>query len=216
MDEILLIDKPTGISSFGVVARVRRIYSQRLGRRVKVGHAGTLDPFASGLLVIMVGKATKKATEFLKLDKAYEAELCLGASSTTGDPEGEISQVSTYRPSRQEIEKVLSGRRGAQLQTPPAFSAIKVNGQRAYKLARQGKQVNIEPRQINIYELEMIDYNYPQLRIKTKVSSGTYIRSLAEDIGRDLKTAAYLTALRRTVIGDFDIAEAHSLDDLEK
>ncbi len=216
MDEILLIDKPTGISSFGVVARVRRIYSQRLGRRVKVGHAGTLDPFASGLLVIMVGKATKKATEFLKLDKAYEAELCLGASSTTGDPEGEISQVSTYRPSRQEIEKVLSGRRGAQLQTPPAFSAIKVNGQRAYKLARQGKQVNIEPRQINIYELEMIDYNYPQLRIKTKVSSGTYIRSLAEDIGRDLNTAAYLTALRRTVIGDFDIAEAHSLDDLEK
>ena len=195
---------------------MRRIYSQRLGRRVKVGHAGTLDPFASGLLVIMVGKATKKATEFLKLDKAYEAELCLGASSTTGDPEGEISQVSTYRPSRQEIEKVLSGRRGAQLQTPPAFSAIKVNGQRAYKLARQGKQVNIEPRQINIYELEMIDYNYPQLRIKTKVSSGTYIRSLAEDIGRDLNTAAYLTALRRTVIGDFDIAEAHSLDDLEK
>ena len=195
---------------------MRRIYSQRLGRRVKVGHAGTLDPFASGLLVIMVGKATKKATEFLKLDKAYEAELCLGASSTTGDPEGEISQVSAYRPSRQEIEKVLSGRRGAQLQTPPAFSAIKVNGQRAYKLARQGKQVNIEPRQINIYELEMIDYNYPQLRIKTKVSSGTYIRSLAEDIGRDLNTAAYLTALRRTVIGDFDIAEAHSLDDLEK
>jgi len=243
-DQILLIDKPAGISSFGVVARVRRVLSEQAGHKVKVGHTGTLDPFATGLLILLTGKMTKKSNEFLKLDKTYEATLKLGYTSTTGDPEGEIRpyQISLqhgepslakvsdspifynascvvknntreYYPSCKEIDKVLGSFVGRVTQKLPEFSAIKINGERAYKLARQGKAVDMPTREVTIYSIELLDYNYPELKIRTHVSSGTYIRTLAEDIGKKLGTGAYLTELRRTEVGDYKIENAKTLED---
>ncbi len=207
MEEIIFVDKPSGMSSFGAVARVRRILTQREGHKVKVGHTGTLDPFATGLLILLAGKATKKAPELTKKDKVYEATIRLGATSTTGDPEGEITETGAKLPTREEIEAVLPQFRGEIQQTPPAFSAIKVNGQRAYKLARAGKDVEIPSRTVTIYELGILDYDAPLLKIRTHVSSGTYIRTLAEDFGKALGCGAYCTELRRTKIADYDIAE---------
>lgn len=205
MEEMIFVDKPSGMTSFGAVARVRRILSEREGHKVKVGHTGTLDPFATGLLILLAGKATKKAPELTKLDKVYEATIRLGEISTTGDPEGEIT-VSGTAPSRVEIEAIIPQFTGKIQQTPPAFSAIKVNGQRAYKLARAGKAVEIPSRAVEIYSLEILSYDAPELKIRTHVSSGTYIRTLAEDIGKALSCGAYCSALRRTRIADYDIA----------
>lgn len=208
----LLVDKPTDISSFGVVARVRRQLSQLIGKKVKVGHTGTLDPFASGLMIIVVGEYCKRAQEFSKLDKTYEATLCLGQTSSTGDPEGELTQISDKQPSLQMIEEALEKFRGEIQQTPPAFSAIKIGGQRAYKLARAGKTVEMSSRKVKIGRLELIDYTYPEVKIVCDVSSGTYIRSLAEDIGAALKTGAYTLNLRRTRVGSWSLANATNLD----
>ena len=208
MEEIIFVDKPSGLTSFGAVARVRRILSQQAGHKVKVGHTGTLDPFATGLLILLAGKATKKAPELTKLDKVYEATIRLGATSSTGDPEGEIVvKNTTIDFSREQIESVLKQFTGEIEQTPPAFSAIKVNGQRAYKLARAGKSVEIPTRKVTIYRLDIFDYSAPYLTICAHVSSGTYIRTLAEDIGKALGCGAYCTALRRTKIADYDIAK---------
>lgn len=210
-DEIILIDKPANMTSFGVVARVRRVLSCQAGKKVKVGHCGTLDPFATGLLILVTGKMTRRAMEFTKLDKVYEAEVILGQQSTTGDTEGEITTVSTLQPTRQQVEVALAAFSGEITQTPPIFSAIKINGQRAYKLARDGKEVEIPKRQVTIHSLEIIDYTYPSLTIRTHVSSGTYIRSLAVDIGTKLGTGAYCKELRRTKIADFSVESAKKL-----
>lgn len=212
-DGILLVDKPAGWTSFDVVAKIRgqikHSYLTRgkkpTKRQLKVGHAGTLDPFATGLLVILLGDATKKAGEFLKLDKEYEATIRLGASSTTGDPEGEITEISGVIPSREEVEAAIEKFRGTISQRPPIFSAIKIDGKRAYKLARDGKDVEIPERHITIHSLEIVDYSYPELKIRTHVSSGTYIRSLAVDIGEALGTGAYCSALRRTRVAEYNI-----------
>ena len=242
-NQIILVDKPTGISSFGVVAKVRGFLKQEFGHKVKVGHTGTLDPFATGLLILLTGKNTKKSNEFLKLDKVYEATLKLGYISTTGDPEGEIIAYAdgkkapedtlsrsifgdgpnTERPSpvttgaRERSEKdvslVLKSFIGIITQTPPKFSAIKINGQRAYKLARSGQDFDIPSRQVEIYSIDILSYHYPELKIRVHCSSGTYIRTLAEDIGKKLGTGAYLTALRRTKIADYDVKDAHPLTD---
>ena len=209
-DRIILIDKPTHMTSFGVVARVRRQLSEVVGKKVKVGHCGTLDPFATGLLILVTGKQTKNAGEFMKKDKVYEATFRLGQVSTSGDPEGEITDVSDKQPSREEIEKVITTFTGEIEQTPPMFSAIKINGQRAYKLARKGEVVEIPKRTVTIHSLEILDYSYPELKIRTHVSSGTYIRSLAIDIGEALGTGAYCSELRRTKIADWDVADATS------
>lgn len=213
-DGIILIDKPAEMTSFGVVARVRRVLSQAAGKKVKVGHTGTLDPFATGLMILVVGKECKNAGHYTKLDKVYEATIRLGQTSTTGDPEGEIVAVSQAQPTLEEVEKVLSLFTGEITQRPPIYSAIKIDGQRAYKLARDGQMVEIPTRQITIHSLELIDYSYPEVKIRTHVSSGTYIRSLAEDIGNALGTGAYCTQLRRLSIAEWDIAEAKSLSDL--
>ena len=215
MDEIILIDKPKNMTSFGVVARVRRVLSERAGKRVKVGHTGTLDPFATGLLIILAGKATKRSNEFLKLDKEYIAEIKLGEVSTTGDPEGEISRSFNEGevPSRARVEEVLEKFKGEILQKVPAFSAVKINGERAYKLARKGKEFSTPERKVKIYEIEILDYSFPKLKIRTKVSSGTYIRTLGEDIGKELGTGAYLTELRRTKIDKYKVENAQKLDD---
>ena len=213
MDEVILIDKPQGMTSFGVVARLRRVLSNQAGKKVKVGHTGTLDPFATGLMIIVTGKKCREAETFTKLDKWYEAEISLGKNSSTGDPEGEITELSDYEPSLEEVRRVISQFVGKIEQTPPIFSAIKINGKRAYKLAREGKQVEIPKRVIEIYSLELLAYEYPKLKIRTHVSSGTYIRTLAVDIGEKLGTGAYCKNLRRMKIADYSIDAAKTLAD---
>jgi len=212
MDGLLLVNKPTGISSFGVVARVRRVLSQDAGHKVKIGHTGTLDPAAAGLMILVIGSYTKRAAEFSKLDKTYDVELTLGQVSTTADSEGQLTKTSDKQPSLEEIQTVLDSFVGQISQTPPAFSAVKVDGQRAYKLARAGKDVVIEPRQVTIHSIKNIEYKYPKLSFLTEVSSGTYIRSLAVDIGQKLGTGAYMSKLTRTKIADYDVAEAIELE----
>lgn len=209
-DGIILIDKPAGMSSFGVVARVRRQLTQHYGRKMKVGHTGTLDPFATGLMILVVGKECKNSQKYSKLNKTYEATIVLGKTSSTGDPEGEIVEVSDKKVVQADVEKILEQFTGEITQTPPAFSAIKVDGQRAYKLARAGKQVEIPPRNVTIYSLELLSYEYPALKIRTNVSSGTYIRTLAQDIGEALGVGAYCSELKRVVIGEYDLANADS------
>jgi tRNA pseudouridine55 synthase len=212
-DDILLIDKPAHMTSFGVVARIRRVLSERAGKKIKVGHTGTLDPFATGLMIIVTGKECKNAEKYSKLDKVYEATIRLGQESTTGDPEGEIADINDKKPTRAEIEVALGQLTGEVTQQPPAFSAIKINGQRAYKLAREGKEVEMPTRQVHVYSTEVIHYRYPELKIRTHVSSGTYIRTLAADAGKILGTGAYCTQLRRTQIAKWNVADAQKLSD---
>ncbi|HEX5394779.1 MAG TPA: tRNA pseudouridine(55) synthase TruB [Candidatus Saccharimonadales bacterium] len=215
MDGLLLVDKPAGWTSHDVVARIRSNIRAQNGQKTKVGHTGTLDPFATGLLVLVIGGYTKKAAEFSKMDKTYEAEITLGAISTTGDIEGEITPKSGQKPSKMALQAILSRFEGEISQTPHKYSAVKVGGQRAYKLARQGKDVKLEPREVTIYQLQITNYLYPKLFINARVSSGTYIRSLAEDIGEALGTGAYLSALRRTAVGKFKVASSLQIDDIQ-
>ena len=210
-DGIILIDKPSGMTSFGVVARVRRILTVRNGKKTKVGHTGTLDPFATGLMILTVGKECKNAMNYSKLDKSYRTKIKLGFNSTTGDTEGEITSVSNKIPTKEEVQQVLNDFTGKIEQTPPKFSAIKINGQRAYKLAREGKEVEMPKRQVEIYKIELLRYKYPYIEIEVSVSSGTYIRTLAEDVGTKLKTGAYCEELKRLSIDKWTLSEATTL-----
>jgi tRNA pseudouridine55 synthase len=212
-DGIILIDKPAEMTSFGVVARVRRVLTQAAQKKVKVGHTGTLDPFATGLMILVIGKECKNAEQYSKLDKVYEATFHLGQTSTTGDPEGELTDVSDIQPTKAQIETALAQFTGDIMQRPPIFSAIKIAGKRAYKLARDGQEVEIPERPVTIHSLELLDYTYPELKIRTHVSSGTYIRSLCVDIGEVLGTGAYCTALRRLSINKWSIDDAQTLAD---
>jgi tRNA pseudouridine55 synthase len=212
-DGIILIDKPTNMTSFGVVARIRRVLTEGNGKKTKVGHTGTLDPFATGLMILVIGKECKNADKYSKLDKTYEATIRLGQTSTTGDPEGDITDISDVRPGKSEVKSAMQKFTGEITQTPPVYSAIKIGGQRAYKLARKGEKIDMPKRKVTIYSLEVIDYKYPEIKIKTHVSSGTYIRSLAEDIGKLLGTGAYCTQLRRTEIDKWKVENAQKLSD---
>ena len=220
MQGILLVDKPATWTSFDVVNYVRRIVATHEGKNpknCKVGHTGTLDPFATGLLVLLIGKEyTRKAAALSKVDKTYEVTMTLGVTSNTGDPEGEITPVSDTVPTQDATREALKGFRGEIEQIPPAFSAIKVNGQRAYKLAREGKEVVIEPRRVTINSLDLSDYNYPSVKLIANVSSGTYIRTLVEDIGKVLGTGAYTSELRRTTVGDFSIEDAVEVKSIDE
>lgn len=246
MQGILLVDKPATWTSFDVVNYIRRIVANHEGKKpknCKVGHTGTLDPFATGLLVILVGKEyTRKAQELSKVDKTYEVTAVLGKVSSTGDPEGDITPfvshsersegsipgdnrsfagaqddkaVSTTVPTQKAILEAFEAFKGQIEQIPPAFSAIKVNGQRAYKLAREGKEVKIEPRKVTINRLELVDYDYPNVKLVAEVSSGTYIRTLVEDIAKKLGTGAYTSELRRTTVGKFSINDATEVKKLD-
>jgi tRNA pseudouridine55 synthase len=219
MRGILLVDKPAGWTSFDVVNYVRRMVANAEGKKpksIKVGHSGTLDPFATGLLVLLVGKDyTRRAKEFSDLDKTYEVTLRLGITSTTGDPEGNLTPVSEAKPSLNDVRQCVVKLTGEISQTPPAYSAIKINGQRAYKLARAGKQVVIEPRQVIVHRLDIKQYAYPKARLVADVSSGTYIRSLVETIGQMLGVGAYTTVLRRTRIGDYSVDQAEAVETLD-
>jgi tRNA pseudouridine55 synthase len=205
---IYLINKPRGRSSFSIVAQVRRLSGIK-----KVGHAGTLDPEAEGLLIVLVGKEyTKQAEKYSKLDKTYKFTIKLGENSTTDDEEGEKDVVSDRKPTLEEISKVIKALTGEILQTPPIYSAIKIDGQRAYKLARKGTKVKIPTRKVKIFRLTIVSYDYPLVELEADVSSGTYIRSLARAIGEKLGTGAYCTRLIRTRIGKFQLEKAITLD----
>jgi tRNA pseudouridine55 synthase len=208
LNGFLLIDKPVGPTSHDVVDLVRRATGLR-----QVGHAGTLDPFASGLLIVAVGRATKGISQFVGLDKAYEAELKLGATSDTMDRTGQVVPTSfandvAQRPTPEVVEAALVQFRGPQMQTPPMYSAKKINGQKLYELARQGKTVERAPVAVVVSELVVTEYAWPILKIRCRVSSGTYIRVLAHDIGARLGVGAYLENLRRTAIGNFKVENA--------
>jgi len=217
---VLLLDKPPHISSNQALQKAKRLFLAR-----KAGHTGTLDPMATGLLPICLGEATKFSSELLSADKCYEATLVLGYSSTTGDAEGEISVARDgqqrdvrdlhFEPGR--IEPVLRNLTGAIMQTPPMYSAIKVQGKPLYAYAREGVELPRKPREIHIHDLRMLGFARNEMRIFVKCSSGTYIRTLGEDIGVALGCGgAYLAALRRVALGDFDISQSHALDDLEE
>lgn len=212
MQGILLVDKQKDWTSFDVVNYVRKIVATEIGKKpknVKVGHTGTLDPQATGLLVVLVGKEyTKKATELSKVDKTYEVTMRLGETSTTGDSEGEKTVVESREYTEKEIESALQIFLGETMQVPPMFSAMKINGQRAYKLARAGKEVQLEARPIHISRIELTDYSHPYIKFTADVSSGTYIRSLVEDIAKKLGTGAYMSDLRRTKVGGFSLENA--------
>lgn len=205
---LYLINKPRGRSSFSIVAQVRRLSGIK-----KVGHAGTLDPEAEGLLIILLGKEyTRQAEKYSKLDKTYEFEIKLGEVSTTDDEEGTKTKVSDLKPTKAEIIKALSNYKGEIQQTPPVYSAIKIDGQRAYKRARNGEEVKMPTRKVNIKRIKLLRYNYPFISIEADVSSGTYIRSLARSIGKDLKTGAYCTKIVRTKVGEFSLEDALAVD----
>jgi len=220
MNGIVLLDKPKGWTSFDVVNKVRHMVqhsdlNRSAKKRFPVGHTGTLDPLATGLLVLLLGDYTKRAPGLTKLDKTYDVTMCLGQTSTTGDEEGEKTVISERQPTLDEIKKATAIFVEHEYhQLPPAFSAIKVGGQRAYKLARAGKEVKLEPRLASVYEITNLHYAYPDITFTTKVSSGTYIRSLVADIGQALNTGAYLTALRRTTVGEYTLKGALDVRDL--
>ena len=219
MQGVLLVDKPREWTSFDVVNFVRKQVAAVEGKKpknTKVGHTGTLDPLATGLLVLLVGKEyTRRATELTKLDKTYEVTMKLGFVSATGDEEGEKKAVSNTVPTEAAILETLAWFQGRIMQVPPAFSAMKVNGQRAYKLARDGRTVELEARPVQIYSNKLTSYEYPYVKFTSDVGSGTYIRSLVEDLGEALGTGAYMSDLRRTRVGEFLIAEAVPPNDPE-
>ena len=216
MEGILLVDKPVGWTSFDVVNRIRGIAADYLGvsrRNLRVGHTGTLDPLASGLMVILIGKKyTSKAAMLTKMDKSYLVEAELGKVTPSYDSETEPEAVSEERPSEKEIIEALASFEGETQQKPPIFSAIKIDGKRAYDIARSGKGIEMKSRTVHISAIKVLKYNYPKLSFKCDVSSGTYIRSLVNDLGIKLTCGAYTTSLRRLTVGDYSIDKAISMD----
>lgn len=206
--EIFAIDKPYRISSFGALAHVRYVLSRTLGYKVKIGHAGTLDPLATGVLILCTGKATKRIEEFQGQTKEYTATLQLGATTASYDMEHEVNaSFPTEHITRELINDTLSQFIGDIEQIPPTYSAVKVNGDRAYELRRAGEEVKLKPKHIHIDEIEVVEFDVEKMQLSLRVvcGKGTYIRALARDLGRALNSGAYLTALRRTRVGDFTI-----------
>ncbi|WP_314108230.1 tRNA pseudouridine(55) synthase TruB [Segatella salivae] len=206
--EIFAIDKPYRISSFGALAHVRYVLSRTLGYKVKIGHAGTLDPLATGVLILCTGKATKRIEEFQGQTKEYTATLQLGATTASYDMEHEVNaSFPTEHITRELINDTLPQFIGDIEQIPPTYSAVKVNGDRAYELRRAGEEVKLKPKHIYIDEIEVVDFDVEKMQLSLRVvcGKGTYIRALARDLGRALNSGAYLTALRRTRVGDFTI-----------
>ncbi|MHC1578532.1 MAG: tRNA pseudouridine(55) synthase TruB [Dehalococcoidia bacterium] len=205
---MFLVDKPEGLTSSRVVERIRKKFN------VKAGHTGTLDPLATGLLVVLTGKFTKNASAFLRLDKAYEVKVLLGVETDTFDTEGTVVGQSAKEVTRAELEKVLKKFFGDIWQTPPPFSAKKMAGQKAYQLARKGISVAIPPKKVTIYSLELKEFQFPYFTIACEVSSGFYVRSLAHDIGQELGAGATVAAVRRIRVGPYHIKQAKSLEEI--
>ena len=211
MDGLIVLDKPRGITSAGAVGRVKRL----LDRGTKIGHAGTLDPFATGVLLLLIGKATKSSELLMDQPKRYDTTVKLGASTATDDPESpEAPWPQAMPPSPEEIKSAIASFTGIISQRPPPFSALKISGRPAYKLARQGRPVELQPRDVRIDGIEIVSWHWPLLSLRIDCGRGTYIRAIARDLGEMLKTGGYLTELRRTRIGAFDIADAVTLEQL--
>lgn len=214
--EIFYVDKPLRWTSFDTVKRVRGVLARKTKKKkLKVGHAGTLDPLATGVLIVCSGKATKRIDELQAHEKEYIATLQLGATTPSFDLETEIDATfPTDHITRQLVEQTLTQFVGNIQQVPPAFSACKVDGRRAYKIARKGRQVELKAKELVITEIELLDFSAPSLTIRVVCSKGTYIRALARDIGEALGSGAHLTALRRTRVGNVSIDKCSSVDEL--
>jgi tRNA pseudouridine55 synthase len=213
--EILYFDKPILWTSFDLVNKIRYEISRFLKtKKIKVGHAGTLDPLATGVMIICTGKATKKIEEFQYQTKEYVAKLCLGATTPSFDLETAIdNRYETAHITREQVEETLSRFVGSIEQIPPSFSACKVQGNRAYELARKGVEVNLKPKLLVIDTIELLSFSREEIEIRVVCSKGTYIRALARDIGIALKTGAHLTSLRRTKIGDVTLDNCLKIDE---
>jgi tRNA pseudouridine55 synthase len=216
MEGVINLDKPAGITSARAVDRVKRL----LPKGTKVGHAGTLDPFATGVLLLLIGRATKSCEQLMGAHKSYEGTIKLGATTATDDlesPEQPYPFLDEHRQvTRVQIEEVLPRFVGSIQQRPPVFSAMKVKGRRAYDLARGGKLVELEPRTVTVYSIDVMSYEWPLLRLCIDCGRGTYIRSIARDLGAALNVGGYLTELRRTRIGPFKIETSVMLETLQK
>jgi len=208
---VVLLDKASGMTSNAALQKVKRILKAR-----KAGHTGSLDPLASGLLPICLGEARKLSGFLLNTDKRYQVTVRLGVTTLTGDSEGEIIETKAVPPlSEDALEQALAGFRGEILQVPPMYSALKHQGRRLYDLARQGIEVEREPRRVVIHELKLLDFDSSSLELNVECSKGTYIRTLAEDIGKSLGCGGHVEVLRRTGVGDLSVSDSHTLDSME-
>ncbi len=214
---VAVIDKPLEWTSTDVVRKVKFRLNRKGYRKIKVGHAGTLDPLATGVLLVCIGRATKRVDELQAERKEYVAELMLGATTPSYDMEHPVDRTyPTDHITREKVEAALVSLTGERLQAPPIYSAKKVEGVRAYEFARAGEEVELRKALINIYSIELEEYAMPHIRIRVECSKGTYIRSLAQEIGEALESGAYLTSLRRTKSGDFAVEGAVQLEDFLK
>ncbi|MDI6802478.1 MAG: tRNA pseudouridine(55) synthase TruB [Bacteroidota bacterium] len=207
---IFLVNKPMGWSSFDVVKKMRIHFGVK-----KVGHAGTLDPKATGLLIVGMGKKTKQISDYTDMEKEYEAVMVLGASTASYDAETEIIKIRSFADiTKDDVNRVLKMLTGVIMQKPPMYSAIKLNGKPLYKYARKGREIELEAREVEISQLELIDFQPPEVKLRVVCSKGTYIRSLANDIGEMLGCGGHLNALVRTRIGHFLLDDAFSIEEL--
>lgn len=211
MEGVLFVDKPSGLTSHDVVYRLRRKLQMK-----RIGHAGTLDPMATGLLIMLVGKATKISQYLISLDKVYEGEITLGVVTNSQDAEGEVMETRPVPPlTVDQLRAVMQTFLGDQYQTPPMFSAVKIDGVPLYKLARKGEEIEREPRFIRVSTFELATFDSPKLTFRLHCTKGTYVRTVAHDLGQKLGCGAHLSALRRTASGKFGIAQCTPLDVLE-
>ncbi len=216
--EVILIDKPLKITSFGAVNRIKRVFIQQTKKkRYKIGHAGTLDPLATGLLIMCSGKKTKTISSFQNLPKEYTATIKLGATTPSYDLETEVDKTfEISKITENDIMTCAASFIGEQDQLPPIFSAKKIDGKRAYNLARAGEEVKVKPNKISIYEMEVLEIKLPEVKVRIACSKGTYIRSIAYDFGVKLNNGAHLTELRRTKIGEYDVNDAHTIEEVQQ
>lgn len=211
---VAVIDKPYEWTSADVVRKIKFQLRKCGYPKIKIGHAGTLDPLATGILLVCIGRATKQVEALQAEEKEYVAELMLGATTPSGDMEHEVDQTyPTEHITREMVEEALKGLTGEREQLPPLYSAKKVQGVRAYEFARAGEEVELKKALINIYEMELVEWDMPRIKIRVRCSKGTYIRSLAFEIGEAVQSGAYLTSLRRTRSGGYTIEKSHTLDD---
>ena len=215
MDTVLYFDKPLGWTSFNLVNRVRGVLSRHIGvKKLKVGHAGTLDPLATGVMILCTGKKTKLIESFQYQTKEYVATIKLGATTPSFDLETEIdAEYPTQHITEELVKETLAKFIGEIQQIPPTYSAIKINGKRAYEYARKGDEVELKPKTLVIDEIELLDYKMPEIVVRVVCSKGTYIRALARDIGEALQSGGHLTALRRTRIGDIKVEDCLQYDE---
>lgn len=213
----MVVDKPLKWTSTDVVRKVKFLLHKLGHKKLKVGHAGTLDPLATGVLLVCIGKATKMVDSLQAETKEYEAEVTLGATTPSFDMEHPVDFTYPWEHiTRQEVEKVLNGLCGERMQTPPIYSAKRIEGQRAYEYAREGTEVKMREALINIYSMELLSFDLPKITIRVTCSKGTYIRSLAKEIGEALSSGGYISSLRRTKSGGFIAADGYTMDEIIK